>query len=139
MEFKAIFLHILLQHCGRINRIRLEFKVHIRIIRVCNPVSVLIESDWNLKPEAKWRKNKGHSVLIESDWNLKALYIKDAIVKGASINRIRLEFKVRKHILLRFLPLCINRIRLEFKGDAGNQLRTSKGSINRIRLEFKAS
>ena len=55
----------------RINRIRLEFKVH--------PVNV---SD-----------SSAVKVLIESDWNLKFLPEPQSVASDCSINRIRLEFK----------------------------------------------
>ena len=57
------------------------------------------------------------AVLIESDWNLKEFVIRLGSCGRNGINRIRLEFKVRK---------------------AGTGRNTGKG-INRIRLEFKVS
>ena len=36
-------------------------------------VTVLIESDWNLKKERLKQKLKVTAVLIESDWNLKLI------------------------------------------------------------------
>ena len=56
---------------GRINRIRLEFKV--------------VRKD---------TQGRGGLVLIESDWNLKDIQVQESNGRGAGINRIRLEFKV---------------------------------------------
>ena len=99
-------------------------------------MTVLIESDWNLKRHPAHHNTPVPRVLIESDWNLK--YINDSASKltQGRINRIRLEFKVRifgafslmisvliesdwnlKSLRVFQLSqiLCINRIRLEFK------------------------
>ena len=54
-------------------------------------------------------------VLIESDWNLKPFGIIVHRLKGRRINRIRLEFKVRRHTCSKIFCSSINRIRLEFK------------------------
>ena len=56
------------------------------------------------------------SVLIESDWNLKSNHLLGVGGQCLGINRIRLEFKVYGY--KRLLPAInsINRIRLEFKG-----------------------
>ena len=56
------------------------------------PEAVLIESDWNLKDDSK-----------EVEW------------RPIGINRIRLEFKVRRHTCSKIFCSSINRIRLEFK------------------------
>ena len=53
-----------------INRIRLEFKVQPAKTKGMW-YAVLIESDWNLKYEARKVKLELDEVLIESDWNLK--------------------------------------------------------------------
>ena len=55
----------------RINRIRLEFKVHPVNVSDSSAVKVLIESDWNLKMIIRPYCIVRTSVLIESDWNLK--------------------------------------------------------------------
>ncbi len=54
-------------------------------------------------------------VLIESDWNLKVIETEEPPVVVASINRIRLEFKVITGNHAKLLHGRINRIRLEFK------------------------
>ena len=54
---------------------------------------VLIESDWNLKESTPRIKTLTFSVLIESDWNLKAIKKMPFAAYGECINRIRLEFK----------------------------------------------
>ena len=61
----------------RINRIRLEFKDHTD----------------TFFPDVL-------PVLIESDWNLKQYTPEELKAVGEGINRIRLEFKVRKLILV---------------------------------------
>ena len=83
---------------------------------ICSNGEVLIESDWNLKctgcrktPESR------NPVLIESDWNLKECVGYGHMGGVASINRIRLEFKVESNISPSGSFPCINRIRLEFK------------------------
>ena len=53
-----------------INRIRLEFKVAL-YSSVPYKLSVLIESDWNLKMNGVQILCMASHVLIESDWNLK--------------------------------------------------------------------
>ena len=53
-----------------INRIRLEFKGKTKIT-IARFLSVLIESDWNLKDADSLRGIGAILVLIESDWNLK--------------------------------------------------------------------
>ena len=54
-----MFFHVSDDVLLRINRIRLEFKVHTGNIRHRN-ISVLIESDWNLKWTGYQRElNKG--------------------------------------------------------------------------------
>ena len=57
-----------------INRIRLEFK---GLSSACPAavMSVLIESDWNLKCKLIPKRIEGGVVLIESDWNLKTVLI----------------------------------------------------------------
>ena len=81
-----------------INRIRLEFKDYPNI---CYNIiiTVLIESDWNLKSDDLTMNVAFSSVLIESDWNLK-----------------------RDRNILKCQALSINRIRLEFKGDTSSIL-----------------
>ena len=59
--------------CLRINRIRLEFKEYGKVQVGEVTMSVLIESDWNLKRIVADLRQKIHTVLIESDWNLKDL------------------------------------------------------------------
>ena len=76
-------------------------------------------------------------VLIESDWNLKGINSGCASFSESSINRIRLEFKVCCHLLIKCVFICINRIRLEFKGYFNIIFSPPAVSINRIRLEFK--
>ena len=76
-----------------INRIRLEFKGKTDYIRSVS----------------------GISVLIESDWNLKFFILQFLLMYRAGINRIRLEFKVVKCRYSSLLAFRINRIRLEFK------------------------
>ena len=62
-------------------------------MRLLLPVSVLIESDWNLKNVSCSAFAISVMVLIESDWNLK-YFIHEGIRAGwLRINRIRLEFK----------------------------------------------
>ena len=56
-----------------INRIRLEFKEYGKVQVGEVTMSVLIESDWNLKRIVADLRQKIHTVLIESDWNLKDL------------------------------------------------------------------
>ena len=55
------------------------------------------------------------TVLIESDWNLKPIHISRNKSENSRINRIRLEFKVFPLIADTIFPKSINRIRLEFK------------------------
>ena len=77
----------------RINRIRLEFKVQHDVAGL-ERRSVLIESDWNLKP-----------------------FLFPTTRKIARINRIRLEFKDENMVAEPSVGRTgINRIRLEFKG-----------------------
>ena len=57
------------------------------------PVSVLIESDWNLKSDESKSVCAIFWVLIESDWNLKYLSLSRCFKQSGGINRIRLEFK----------------------------------------------
>ena len=54
---------------------------------------VLIESDWNLKVTATADGVIVVLVLIESDWNLKGQRRTDSCGCRTGINRIRLEFK----------------------------------------------
>ena len=57
-----------------------------------------------------------------------------------SINRIRLEFKGKRHGIRLLHMRRINRIRLEFKGKSSPEISVSaSSSINRIRLEFKGN
>ena len=56
---------------------------------------VLIESDWNLKGFYDRHLCVVHFVLIESDWNLKNIPLMKISAYHKSINRIRLEFKVK--------------------------------------------
>ena len=63
------------------------------IISICSADTVLIESDWNLKKFKGILGKPADTVLIESDWNLKILQTLSNS-HSASINRIRLEFKV---------------------------------------------
>ena len=58
---------------------------------------VLIESDWNLKYKYNVADSTEDWILIESDWNLKVIETEEPPVVVASINRIRLEFKVYTH------------------------------------------
>ena len=122
-------------------------------------MSVLIESDWNLKEDPICAESPEDPVLIESDWNLKP-YGYEKVNDEIGINRIRLEFKGRRltasfsllfsinRIRLEFKDgfkvyfisdclQCINRIRLEFKDKRAIFSRDSQSGINRIRLEFK--
>ena len=55
------------------------------------------------------------SVLIESDWNLKNCGTNNDDESNYGINRIRLEFKVSEMLDPRHHLRRINRIRLEFK------------------------
>ena len=55
----------------RINRIRLEFKAVSVSAKSADAISVLIESDWNLKTFLNQYLIPALNVLIESDWNLK--------------------------------------------------------------------
>ena len=73
LEFKEGQQRHFCSICNSINRIRLEFKeIYCEIF--CYISTVLIESDWNLK-----------------------VTVNRAMLKSAfSINRIRLEFKVRR-------------------------------------------
>ena len=59
---------------GGINRIRLEFKP-VQTLKHSAQRRVLIESDWNLKPEEPPDPLMFVMVLIESDWNLKLTVI----------------------------------------------------------------
>ena len=99
------------------------------------------------------------NVLIESDWNLKNLAYFQMRYLLHRINRIRLEFKGSRKVVIAQNSLSINRIRLEFKDPkqytVGNRLVVLIESdwnlkiynwiaygfrfhcINRIRLEFK--
>ena len=61
-----------------INRIRLEFKGARPVIKSASAVTVLIESDWNLKQEGENAIQMALRVLIESDWNLKFLTPEEA-------------------------------------------------------------
>ena len=63
-----------------------------------SPCLVLIESDWNLKYDARKTMLELLRVLIESDWNLKCSNPVMIKIGGHSINRIRLEFKGRAKI-----------------------------------------
>ena len=76
-----------------INRIRLEFKGYW-IVTFWFSITVLIESDWNLKMPCIQTLRPPALVLIESDWNLKDHRDSNGTPKGSRINRIRLEFKV---------------------------------------------
>ena len=57
---------------------------------------VLIESDWNLNLIVILTVLSPFIVLIESDWNLKEVAATYLGMDKGSINRIRLEFKVRE-------------------------------------------
>ena len=57
--------------------------------------AVLIESDWNLKLIGTVSAACLAFVLIESDWNLKLSACICELYHLGSINRIRLEFKVK--------------------------------------------
>ena len=63
-----------------INRIRLEFKGQSRN-DTSKSLTVLIESDWNLKKETQLRNMKQTQVLIESDWNLKIVELSPSRLK----------------------------------------------------------
>ena len=76
-------------------------------------------------------------VLIESDWNLKMACWLWWMMLRFSINRIRLEFKVKDVTLWLRHSWCINRIRLEFKDNIKQEIDSLDVGINRIRLEFK--
>ena len=62
--------------------------------RFCIAVSVLIESDWNLKDIADVTTLITPKVLIESDWNLKLADMLGDMIGGRCINGIRLELKL---------------------------------------------
>ena len=105
------------------------------------------------------RTDNRDNVLIESDWNLKNLAYFQMRYLLHRINRIRLEFKGSRKVVIAQNSLSINRIRLEFKDPkqytVGNRLVVLIESdwnlkiynwiaygfrfhcINRIRLEFK--
>ncbi len=124
-------------------------------------LSVLIESDWNLKEfgfeaqqvyissinrirlefKEKWSHRSEplrYPVLIESDWNLKIYTTKHTASKSQSINRIRLEFKVVKHENTVYLLCVLIESDWNLKGIRKECNREMDSGINRIRLEFKA-
>ena len=124
---------------SRINRIRLEFKVHYYAVKRAINTTVLIESDWNLKYVKLSPQQSIEHVLIESDWNLKVIRIfqftfwdKVLIESDWNLKRIVPDLYPRN-------ADGINRIRLEFKGISCAVFCAAERGINRIRLEFKAS
>ena len=64
-----------------------------KLKRILKAISVLIESDWNLKKAIQRGSGFSFEVLIESDWNLKQDKEGTLIHYEEGINRIRLEFK----------------------------------------------
>ena len=108
----------------RINRIRLEFKVHSSLARH-DRVSVLIESDWNLKQEVSSSLCIQVFVLIESDWNLKPYGYEKVNDEIGVLIESDWNLKVKNHSLLFREWLGINRIRLEFKGYSQTSLRAN--------------
>ena len=70
LEFKEDWKALTSTIYYSINRIRLEFKVD-RILHFKSFLTVLIESDWNLKYSERTKRFENSPVLIESDWNLK--------------------------------------------------------------------
>ena len=120
-----------------INRIRLEFKV-VPVNMIYTRVTVLIESDWNLKLEYRLNIAASIAVLIESDWNLKWNIRCRRCTWFFRINRIRLEFKGKEgsHVKNQCLRVLIESDwNLKYQTTTGEPFRGN--SINRIRLEFK--
>ena len=137
MEFKVLFDTSYIGQDGTgINRIRLEFKDYIgNDTKPC--LSVLIESDWNLKHEQTHVHTAFPLVLIESDWNLKwickapkTFYISVLIESDWNL----------KDIGCRRRP-CLEEVLIESDWNLkSSQLRRQRHKltgINRIRLEFK--
>ena len=119
-----------------INRIRLEFK-ECTLPVSDKALSVLIESDWNLKVVEPPPTFVGIMVLIESDWNLKVRLLLCSSFPGSRINRIRLEFKglcdsIKTDSCLVLIESDWNLKYKLFKNSFASVRR-----INRIRLEFK--
>ena len=81
-------------------------------------VSVLIESDWNLKYNIIYIIAVWNSVLIESDWNLK--FIRLLLFCPPYNVLIESDWNLKLHVtdLANRNAICINRIRLEFKVDS---------------------
>ena len=80
-------------------------------------MTVLIESDWNLKDVDCIILYRCSGVLIESDWNLKSLCTSMYLFEFLRV-LIESDWNLKEH--LQAFPPCpenrINRIRLEFKG-----------------------
>ena len=76
-------------------------------------------------------------VLIESDWNLKLEMLMNAIYVQASINRIRLEFKVKAKLTWTTRSAAVL-IESDWNLKELHGWSTGfRNGINRIRLEFK--
>ena len=97
-----------------INRIRLEFKVHLISDKLSPRPRVLIESDWNLKEPLYEIVTQRAWVLIESDWNLKYLHTLINVSVVAVLIESDWNLKFTSYGVA-FFVMSINRIRLEFK------------------------
>ena len=80
-----------------------------------NTLTVLIESDWNLKQGGLDGIKSDRYVLIESDWNLKWTHYNKVLEKGQVL--IESDWNLKKNITVNeeAKTVGINRIRLEFK------------------------
>ena len=79
------------------------------------PISVLIETSWNVKKKLKTIMRICRRVLIETSWNVK-LYTTFYIVSIHRINRNIVECKDAISINFMHLIICINRSIVECKG-----------------------
>ena len=120
----------------RINRIRLEFKEKLDSTNF-KLITVLIESDWNLKVALYVFKTLPACVLIESDWNLKKELKNLYNASPVGINRIRLEFKVFSRKLKQRRIEVLIESDWNLKSSNPVMIKIGGHSINRIRLEFK--
>ena len=135
MEFK-VHNHSCIVTCHiNINRIKVEFKEITQTTfseRTCDINRIKVEFK-DIRTLHRWHPI---SILIESKWNLKAL-VKNSSKSSVNINRIKVEFKALFYTLPSGPLRHINRIKVEFKVGLTNERIPESFYINRIKVEFK--
>ena len=121
-----------------INRITVEFKVAKMNLKFRDFLTILIESQWNLKQhrnifeyrlcfiliESQWnlkhRENRRYLlmrfILIESQWNLKRICTLEKLAAGLILIESQWNLKIASDKEIGIFLSYINRITVEFKG-----------------------